>query len=91
MKCKYCLSNTNSCNDIEAETCENYIKEITSEVTTKEPIVTKEQVLDTIAATKAYIKLPFNREMNEEERYYNPRVKEYDAFLAGVKYAMLNK
>lgn len=83
MKCTYCLSNTNSCNDVEAETCENNV-----EVGAVEVI--NEQVLGATAAAKAYIKLPFNKEMGEEERYFNPRVKEYDAFLAGVEYAKNN-
>jgi len=32
---------------------------------------------------KGYIKLPIHKNMDTEERYYNPRTKEYDAFIAG--------
>lgn len=37
-------------------------------------------------AAKKYINLPLNREMDEEERYFNSRDKEYDAFIAGAKW-----
>jgi hypothetical protein len=40
-----------------------------------------------IEAAKKYIGLPLNKEMDEEERYYNSRHREYDAFLAGIAYA----
>lgn len=39
-----------------------------------------------IEAAKKYIGLPLNREMDEEERYYNSKHREYDAFLAGIAY-----
>jgi len=39
-----------------------------------------------IEAAKKYIGLPLHREMDEEERYYHPRDREYDAFLAGIAY-----
>ena len=42
---------------------------------------------DIIITAKNYIELPINKEVDEEERYYNTRIKEYDAFLAGVEYA----
>jgi hypothetical protein len=41
---------------------------------------------DVIKAAKEYIGLDINKNMDEEERYFNSRDKEYDAFLAGVKY-----
>jgi hypothetical protein len=41
---------------------------------------------DAIKAAKGYIGLSLKDVMDSEERYYNPRAKEYDAFLAGVKY-----
>jgi hypothetical protein len=35
---------------------------------------------------KKYIKLPLDRDVDEEERYYNPNIKSYDAFIAGALY-----
>jgi hypothetical protein len=35
-------------------------------------------------AAKKYIKLPLDRDVDEEERYYNPNIKSYDAFIAGA-------
>lgn len=34
---------------------------------------------------KKFIKLPKFKEIDEEERYYNSRIKEYDAFIEGAK------
>lgn len=42
-----------------------------------------------IEAAKKYINLPLDKEMDEEERYFNSKHKEYDAFLAGVAYQKL--
>ena len=39
-----------------------------------------------VVAAKNYIGLPLDREMDEEERYFNSQDKEYDAFLAGVEH-----
>jgi hypothetical protein len=39
-----------------------------------------------IEAAKKYINLPLDKEMDEEERYFNSKHKEYDAFLAGAAY-----
>ena len=75
--CKYCDSITSSCNDIEAETCENNVEVGAIEIVDE----------DSIRAAKAYIKLSPNKEMDYEEKYFNARAKEYCAFLAGVKYA----
>ncbi len=49
-----------------------------------------EDSVDTVNAAKTYIGLPLHRDMDEEERYYNSRVEEYDAFLAGVRYKQTN-
>jgi len=35
-------------------------------------------------AAKNYIKLPLNINVDEEQRYYNPNIKSYDAFIAGA-------
>jgi len=37
-------------------------------------------------AAKNYIKLPLHKDIDEEERYYNPNIKSYDAFIEGAKW-----
>jgi hypothetical protein len=36
-------------------------------------------------AAKKYIKLPLNKDIDEEQRYFNPNIKSYDAFIDGAK------
>jgi hypothetical protein len=43
-----------------------------------------EIMTDIVLKARKYINLPEGRKMDETERYYNPRTKEYDAFLAGA-------
>jgi hypothetical protein len=38
-------------------------------------------------AAKNYIGLSLDKDMDVEERYYNPNVKAYDAFIEGVNWA----
>jgi hypothetical protein len=45
---------------------------------------TKKETLE--EAAKKYINLPLNKEMDEDERYFNSRDKEYDAYIAGAKW-----
>ena len=37
-------------------------------------------------AAKKYIGFPLNKNIDEEQRYFNPNVKTYDAFIDGAKY-----
>jgi hypothetical protein len=37
-------------------------------------------------AAKKYIKLPLNKDIDEEQRYYNPNIESYDAFIDGAKW-----
>lgn len=78
--CKYCGCITGGCNDIEAETCENNVEVGAIEIVDG----------DSIKAAKAYIKLPPNKEIDYEEKYFKARAKEFYAFLAGIKYAKTN-
>jgi hypothetical protein len=41
-------------------------------------------------AAKNYIKLPLHKDIDEEERYYNPNIKCYDAFIEGAKWQAEN-
>lgn len=36
-------------------------------------------------AAKNYAKIPQNRDVDSEERYFNPAVRKYDAFIDGAK------
>jgi len=43
---------------------------------------------NTKSLAKDYCGIPLHKDMDDyEERYYNPRVKEYDAFIAGYNKA----
>jgi len=48
----------------------------------------KQKTLEEVA--KVYAKIPLHKEVDSEERYFNTRVREYDAFKAGAKWQVDN-